>query len=380
MNQAMFSSCVLYFVIFLLSFVCQAKTKVVAIGNLAFSQTLLNVGRGESMISAADFNSDSHQDILVSNYSDNNIVIYFGDGKGNLIEARSYSAGENPTDMSVADLNDDGYADVLIANHETSYLTLLNGDGQGGFKNSAQSPLKLPVKPHPHVVKLKDLDGDNKADLIVDNRTHNGLLVLKGLGDSKFNTTEQLINVGGDPYLGFAIGDINTDGKLDIVTPNQRDIGVLLNTSAKQFSYSLNKISPLEAPFAVELADMTADGKIDLLVASQGSMVTMIPGDGQGYFLTDRKTTIATSAGAKQIATGDINGDGIKDALVTHWSGDILVILGSKTSLETMSFKNINIPNPWGLVVVDLNEDGKSDFIIAGGDGTLAAVYISQGN
>lgn len=365
-----------FFLIISLSFVCQAKT--VNIGDTAFSHTLLNIGAGESMIAAFDFNSDGHQDIIVSNYSDNNIVVYRGDGKGNLSKTSRHSAGEKPTDISISDINDDGYIDVVIANHETSYVTLLYGDGQGGFKHAPHSPLNINVKPHPHVVQLKDLDGDNKVDLIVDNRTHKGLQVFKGLGNGKFKKQGQLIDVGGDPYLGFATGDINGDGKLDLVTPNQREIGIITNTSEEQLSFSLKKLAPFETPFAVELGEMTGDGKMDLVVASQGGFITIIPGDGQGNFLEEMKTTIKTSTGAKQISVGDINGDGIKDVLVSNWSGDLLVVLGGKVTFETISFKNSSIPNPWGLVLVDLNEDGKSDFIVASGDSKLAAVYLSQ--
>jgi len=330
------------------------------------------------MILALDYDSDGHQDVIISNYSDNNIVAYRGDGKGNLIETSRFSAGEKPTDMSVSDINGDGNIDVVIANHETSYVTLLYGDGRGGFKHAPHSPLNIDVKPHPHVVQLKDLDGDNKVDLIVDNRTHKGLLVLKGLGNGNFKKQGQLVDVGGDPYLGFATGDINGDGKLDLVTPNQREIGIVINTSADQLSFSLKKLAPSESPFAVELAEMTGDGKMDLIVASQGGLITIIPGDGQGNFLDEKKTSIMTSSGAKQIAVGDINGDGIKDALVSNWSGNILVVLGSKTTFETISFEHSSILNPWGLVLTDLNEDGKSDFIIASGDSKQAAVYLSQ--
>ncbi len=377
MNQYKNVLCFLFPLMTPLSFVCQAKT--VDIGNTTFSHALLKVGAGESTISVFDFNSDGHQDVVISNYSDNNIVLYQGDGKGSLIETNRFSAGEKPTDMSVSDINGDGHIDVVIANHETSYVTLLYGNGRGDFKNAPHSPLNIEVKPHPHVVKLKDLDGDNKADLIVDSRTHKGLRVFKGLGNGSFKTPGKLIDVGGDPYLGFATGDINGDGKLDLVTPNQREIGVVLNTSPTKLSFSLKKLVPSESPFAVELADMNGDGKTDLIVASVGSSVTINHGDGHGNFLEEKKTSIETSSGAKQIAVGDINGDGIKDALVSNWSGNILVVLGSKTAVEIISFENSGIPNPWGLVLADLNEDGKSDFIIAGGDSELAVVYLSQG-
>jgi len=376
MNQYKSVPYFLFFLIISLSFVCQEKT--VDIGNTTFSHTLLKVGAGESSISVFDFNSDGHQDVIISNYSDNNIVIYRGDGKGNLIETSRFSAGEKPTDMAVSDINGDGNIDVVIANHETSYVTLLYGDGRGGFKHAPHSPLNVDVKPHPHVVQLKDFDGDNKVDLIVDSRTQKGLRVLRGLGNGSFKTPGKLIDVGGDPYLGFATGDINGDGNLDLVTPNQREIGIVLNTNSDNLSFSMKKLAPSESPFAVELAEMNGDGKIDLIVASEGSFITIIPGDGHGNFLEEKKTSIRTSSGAKQIAVGDINGDGIKDALVSNWSGNLLVVLGGKSTFETISFEHSSIPNPWGLVLADLNEDGKSDFIIASGDSKLAAVYISQ--
>ena len=354
----------------------------IELGDTSFSRTLLNVGAGETMVSAIDFNLDGHQDIIVSNYADNNIVTYQGDGKGSLIKVSQNSAGERPTDMSVADINGDGAIDVVVANHETSYLTLLYGDGKGSFKPAPHSPISINVKPHPHVVQLKDLDGDNKVDLLVDNRTNNGLLVLMGLGNGQFEKQGQVIDAGGDPYLGFATGDINGDGKLDIVTPNQSEIGIALRTNSEKLSFSLKKMVQFESPFAVELADMSDDGKVDLIVASAKGLITIIPGNGNGNgngnFIEKNKTIIKTSSGAKQIAIGDINGDGIKDSLISNWSGDLLVVLGGKATFETISFKDKNIPNPWGIVLVDLNEDGKSDFIVASGDSQLAAVYMSE--
>jgi hypothetical protein len=376
MNKYTNVQCFSFYLAISLSFVCHAKT--VDIGNTTFSHTLLKVGAGKSSISVFDFNSDGHQDVIISNYSDNNIVIYRGNGKGNLTEISRFSAGEKPTDMSVSDINGDGNVDVVIANHETSYVTLLYGDGQGSFKHAPHSPLNIDIKPHPHAIQLKDLDGDNKVDLIVDSRTHKGLRFLKGIGNGNFKTPGKIIDVDGDPYLGFATGDINGDGNIDIVTPNQREIGIILNTHSDKLSFSMKKLGPYESPFAVELAEMNGDGKTDLIVASGGRSITIIPGDGHGNFLEEKKTLIKTTSGAKQIAVGDINGDGIKDALVSNWSGNLLVVLGGKATFETISFKHSSIPNPWGIMLVDLNKDGKSDFIITNGDSDLAALYLSQ--
>lgn len=371
----------LFLLMSLLSYVCAAKaaeSKPVKISNTNFSHYLIKAGGGQASISVCDFNADGYQDIVIANYADNNIITYQGNGKGGLTEAGRFPVGENPTGMDVADINGDGNIDIAVANHETSYVTLLVGDGKGNFKPSPQSPFTINIKPHPHVVRLNDLDGDNKVDLIVDSRTNEGLLVLKGLANGSFKTPGKIINAGGDPYRGFAVRDFNGDGYLDLVTPNQRDIGIVSNTGKNNLSFSLNKLAQSESPFAVELAEMNGDGKVDLVIATNGRLITVIPGDGHGNFLKDKKIVITASSGAKQIAIGDINGDGIEDALVSNWSGKLIAILGSKTTIETVSFEHSKIPNPWGIALVDLNQDGQSDFIVADGDSNLVTVYVSQ--
>ncbi len=141
----------------------------------------------------------------------------------------------------------------------------------------------------------------------------------------------------------------------------------------------MKTLTPYESPFAVELTEMNGDDKIDLIVASYGNSITVIPSDGNGNFLEEDETEVKTAKGAKQIAIGDINGDGHTDALISNWSGELYATLGGMGHIETTSFNLASIPNPWGVALADLNKDGKSDFIIADGNTKLAAVYISQG-
>jgi len=357
---------------------CISHAEKVDIGNITYSPKVFQVGAGQPSISVCDFNSDGNQDIIIANYSDNNIIVYQGDGKGNLLELNRIPVGENPTGITASDINEDGNLDIAIANHEKSYVTLLFGDGKGDFKKAPQSPFNIGIKPHPHAVQLKDLDGDHIAELIVDSRENEGLLVLKGLANGQFKTPGKIINTGGDPYRGFAVKDINADGALDLVTPNQRDIGIALNSSSKETTFTLTKLPLTESPFAVELADLTDDSKLDLLVATNGTSLSVFPGDGRGNFQENKKTVIKAISGAKQIAVGDINGDKIEDALISNWSGELLAIIGSKATLTNHKFKHASIPNPWAIALTDLNNDGKSDFIIADGDSNLAVVYVSQ--
>lgn len=372
-------SVAIYFLSMSISLLCAyALAGSIKIDDINYTSTIVEVGAGQPTIVASDINADGNQDVVIANASDNNIITYLSDGKGTLNRGGSFPAGNSPSGLAISDINADGHVDVVVANHETSYITVLFGKGDGTFVEPPHSSLNINVKPHPHVVKLRDIDGDETPDLIVDNRSHNGLLVLKGLSAGRFKTPGKVINAGGDPYRGFAVGDINNDGFEDIVTPNQRDIGVLLNSGDKQMRFSLSKLAQPESPFAIELADMNGDGNRDVIVATNGSVITIMLGDGRGNFLKVAKSEIIASAGAKQIATGDINDDGIDDALISSWSGEVLAILGTKSSFKSISFKHPQIPNPWSLAILDINQDGKSDFVIGDGDSKRAAVYVSS--
>ena len=62
-------------------------------------------------------------------------------------------------------MNGDGRMDLFVANHDTDHLTLLTGDGKGGF---TAREIKVPSKPHPHMVAAADIDHDGKMELITD--------------------------------------------------------------------------------------------------------------------------------------------------------------------------------------------------------------------
>ncbi|MCV2884053.1 VCBS repeat-containing protein [Aestuariibacter sp. AA17] len=363
----------------LIGFTSQANNPI-KVANTHYTKTLLDVGKGQPSVSISDINSDGNADAIFTSYENGKASVFLGNKQGKMTLHGIFSAGTNPTDIAVYDFTNDGNDDIAIANHETSYITLLNGDGNGNFSPTPQSPLNIGATPHPHAVKLRDLDGDNKPELIIDSRDNLGLMILKGLANGTFSNEKHIIAMGGDPYRGFAINDINKDGALDLVTPNQRDIGIALSLHQSNMTFSLDTLTHADSPFTVELADLNADTHLDLIVLTNGNTVTVYSGNGQGQFNVKSKTTIPFYSGAKQVAIGDINGDKIDDALISNWSGEILIILGDDSAFLTATFTLEDIAKPWAVALSDLNRDGKSDMIIADGSSNLAAVYVSEKN
>ena len=349
----------------------------VEIGDVTFVSHSLTVASSESVaVAAGDFDGDSHLDLVIS--GDPLLALVRGDGKGGFINGGRVPGGQQPVDFALADLDEDGDLDMAIANHDTDYLTILLGDGHGAFRPAPDSPLRIDVSPHPHAVRAADLDADGHIDLVVDHRQGEGLLILRGLGTGTFESPGTLVKVGGDPYRGMALGDLDGDGRLDLVTPNPREVGILFNASNGGIAFRQATPVAAETPFAVRLGDFNSDGWLDLISASgEGSpLVQIFLGDGKGGFTEAGDSPFRLAAGAKNIAVGDFNGDGIEDAAVACWQfSNVLVLLGGRDAIRTGTLPGGE--HPWGLAAADLNEDGKDDLVIADDGAPSVTVYLS---
>lgn len=347
---------------------------VLAVADARFTSWTLDVA--SSIIGTVDLDQDGHADLLVGGEPE--ITLFRGDGAGGLTLLARATGGKEPNDFAVADLDGDGHVDIVIPNHDTHNLTILLGEGAGRFVPADNSPLRVAVSPHPHTVRLADLDEDGRVDLLVDHRDGAGVLVLRGLGGGQLETPGTLVPVGGDPYLGMALGDLDKDGRVDLVTPNPDEVGVLLNRSGDGIAFV--PAAPVQAtdPFAVALGDFDGDGLLDLLTAAgEGSAVVQrFLGDGEGGFAEAADSPYQLAHGGKNIVVGDFNGDGVDDAAVSSYqSPDVLVLLGGPVAMKVSTLPGGR--HPWGLAAADLNEDGRDDLIVVDDSSLTATIYLS---
>ena len=118
-----------------------------------------------------------------------------GRGDGHFDVSWSGAGGENPVDLAIADLDEDGLGDLAVANHEMDHVTLLIGIGGGGFERRDHSLLRVDVSPHPHAVRLQDIDSDGHADLLVDDRSLKAIRLFRGLGMAHSRGQHRLMSV-----------------------------------------------------------------------------------------------------------------------------------------------------------------------------------------
>jgi hypothetical protein len=193
-----------------------------------------------------------------------------------------------------------------------------------------------------------DFNGDNKLDLasVTNSCTdpndlvcNNGFVnILLGNGDGTFQTPVNYPFVGAETGSA-AVGDLNLDGKLDLVLANSNcgefdcpmgSLSVLLGNGDGTLQNAINYFSGDFGANSVVLADLNGDGKLDLALSNLGpcfsssceiSSISVLLGKGDGNFQAASTTAAATlSANVRSIAVADFNRDGKLDLALSNRS------------------------------------------------------------
>lgn len=351
------------------------------------------VGSGPGSVAIADFNGDGKLDIVTANEQSGDVSVLLGDGKGGFSPAPGspFPAGHSPNDIAVGDFNRDGWLDLAFANHETQHLTVLLGDGRGRFAPAPHSPVTVAVRPHTHGVATGDFNGDGNLDLVTDSWADDRLEVLFGDGKGSFATPGTYVAVGKHPYQRVRVADLNGDGKADIVSPNLEGNNVTILLSDGKGGFRQPSGSPFpcgDSPFNVAIGDVNADGIPDLaMVNSPGSTadrtgqdgLTILLGDGRGGFTTMTGSPFVTATRPNMVAIGDVNGDGVADVVVSNPDSDTITIFLMSRNRSVTAGSTVSVPgHPKGLAIRDLNGDGKADIVVTNSATNSVTVIVGK--
>ena len=345
-----------------------------------FERSVIHVGKGPGSIAVADVNHDGKPDLIVANTAEETVGILLGDGKGHFSPAvgSPFHCGPEPNDIAVADMNRDGNPDLVIANTGTPFISVLLGDGKGGFRLSGYSPFSTQSHPHVHGIAVADFNGDENPDVVTDSWGNNQVLMLTGDGAGNLLLPGRLFNTGKRPYERVRSADFNKDGKPDIVTTDMdvNAVSILLGDGKGGLRDSLGSPFPAGlAPWAVAVDDMNHDGNLDLVIIPyepdvtdrKQFGVTVLLGDGNGGFtkMDGSPFSLEGCRGPDRVATGDINGDGLRDIVVScAQNNKLMFFFGTKEHGFRTDMQDVQ--TGWsGLAVGDLNGDGRDDVIVS---------------
>ncbi|HEY2169391.1 MAG TPA: VCBS repeat-containing protein, partial [Candidatus Angelobacter sp.] len=187
-------------------------------------------------------------------------------------------------------------------------------------------------------------------------------------------------------YAQTAVGDLNGDGKPDVVVGNgsSNTVTIFMNDGAG----NLTAVRFLPAAHTVQsvlLADFNQDGHLDILVHELPATLELFSGDGTGNFSAGVQLPIGTQTLSTDPVVADFNGDGFQD--IAFASGEAIAILFGDghggflpPRLFTIGLEGATFGH---LYVTDANLDGKPDLLAVGGNvrlGGAPVCYIALNN
>ncbi len=296
--------------------------------------------------------------------------------------------GMRSTAVAFADVDGDKDVDVLVAGTDPYGIKrskLYLSDGVGGYELAGQGFEGV----YGGAVAFADIDGDNDLDLFLNGRKNSGGYFSRFyLNDGAGNFTPDATNTIISPiYSAVAFSDLDADGDVDFLITGilsggkvaelyfNDGTGVFTASSQNLDSYGVSNFG-----VRVEFADADGDGSPDLFMTGQKSDlkhgVYLLKNDGKGRF--DEVALVGgprSSSGALS-ATGDVDGDGDLDWVISHGSKIYVhrqdedgVFIKDNSTAISRSYTSL-------LQVVDVDHDGDLDLVVSGDKGE---VYENDG-
>jgi len=329
------------------------------------------IGSGVSAVAVADVNGDGNPDMVAVGGS---VSVFLGNGDGTFQAAINYAVAGSS--IAIADLNGDGKPDLVIGT--STGVAILLGMGNGKFQTAFTYTVAAGQ------VVIGDFNGDGKLDVITSGGT-----VLLGEGNGTFQLGPSFSPTGSS----VAAGDFNGDGKLDlVVNDGLGNLTVLTGNGNGTFQADrANGLADIYPSAGVAAADFNNDGRLDIAVSIGGDRSSLDPetsvnvllGNGGGGFTSAPAIGFDQFfGGSTTIATGDFNGDGKPDLVVTRPEGLVVYLGNGDGTFQPPVLWGA--PSPTGIPVVgDFDKNGKLDLVeitssgvailLGNGDGTFQA-------
>jgi VCBS repeat protein len=300
-------------------------------GDGSFQPAQILAGRcaGVESFTLADFNHDGHLDIAAACFAGNEVVVHWGKGDGTFPQRTEIPVPGGPRYLAAGDLNEDGWPDLVVSSYgEGAIYVLMNQAGQ-----LASQPLSR--FEGAAFVALADLNGDRHLDLVASLRIQGtyGLAIFWGKGDGTFRPDRNMPKWSENsniPAGTIYVNDLNGDGWMDIsYSVWNRSVIAVLGLGRGEFS------KPVALPGTEQsgglrtfgIGDLDLDGKLDILVAdNRVGMLSLYRGNGDGSFAAPILVPVGKAVYYFPVIV-DINRDGRPDILLNSYFDKRLELL-----------------------------------------------------
>ena len=317
--------------------------------------------RNPLSIALGDLDNDDDIDAFLGNFSANRVWQNNGSG---LFELSGTPLGSDTLSSSVAlgDVDGDNDLDAVVGGWGNKVVWL--NDGQGRF---SESPLTNPTAMTSTRIKLADFDLDGDLDIYLAQFDDDFIWVNNGNG-----SFDQTVGMPTDISRDVAVGDLDNDGDIDIVTANESTESgaqIWLNNGSQvldQLTFSqgeLIAVSTQEPITALDLNDIDNDQDLDLIIAN-AARIRIWTNDGAGEM--SLASEFFNGPPVTRIASGDLDGDQLADLFLAG-GGPSRIWLNDDNATYRDSGLSLGETFAFDVALADIDGDGDKDAVTATG-------------
>ena len=330
----------------------------------------------------ADINEDGYVDIITLVPSLNRLSVFTNDGDGTYSGPTNYTTA-NSFQVEAKDVDMDGSIDLVTSNNNAYMMSVFINNGSGSGTFASKVDYANGSSWNGKALATGDIDNDGDEDVLVDiivGGTVDSVQVFLNDGDGTYTVASGISTT--DQFEEIKLYDIDGDEDLDLVglSPGLGQLVTYDNDGTG--SFTINTVhTATNYSYQFTLANfVSSSADIEAMIADYDADEARYLGDGTIYPFNAIPSTIVIGDGPTAITSGDLDGDGHMDVVVSNALDQNLSILTNDGS-ASFTESNYSTTGTYAnfISLADVDNDGDLDIVMGNQDGTLSIAYNFSG-